>query len=128
MADGHSVKRVILDYALKREYFSRLNTSRNEPYRKRQWEAAREVHLPIIEGHAVFPDFRVEYEDDRGAPGRVDVEVATDNYRGHHMAVKASAGFRVYADGGAAGRFRVNQGALGGGRFFPEERSAVLLL
>jgi hypothetical protein len=129
VANGHLVKRVVLDYALKREYFSRLNAPRSgRAYRQRQWEAARELHLLIIDGHAVFPDFRIEYEDERGAPGRVDVEVATGNYRGHHVTVKAAAGFRVYADGSAAGRLRVNTGPLLGGRFFPEERSAVLLL
>jgi hypothetical protein len=128
IANGHSAKRVVLDYALKRDYFSRLNAPRSGSYRERQWEAAREVHLPIIDGHVVFPDFRIEYEDERGEPGRVDVEVATDNYRGRHMTVKAAAGFRVYADGGTAGRLRVDKGPLLGGRFFPQERSAVLLL
>ena len=48
-------------------------------------------------------------------PGRVDVEVATGNYRGEHIATKVAAGFRVYAT------------PLGGGRF-SEERSALLLL
>jgi hypothetical protein len=129
VTNGHSVKRVVLDYELKREYFSRLNAPRSDgAYRQRQWESARELHLPVIDGHVVFPDFRIEYEDERGEPGRVDVEVATENYRGQHVAVKAAAGFRVYAESGAAGRLGVNKGPLLGGRFFPEERSAVLLL
>src|SRR5262249_38433650 len=73
---GCSVKRVVLDYELKREYFSRLNTrSEQRPYRDRQTEAAHQVQLPVIDGHTVFPDVRIEYEDERGEPGRVDVEV-----------------------------------------------------
>lgn len=127
IAEGKSVTRVVLDYELKREHFSRVNKPDDEPYRKRQWESARELHLAIIEGHVVFPDFRIEYEDERGAPGRVDVEVATGDYRGDHITVKGAAGFHIYADGGLARRFRVENGPLLGGRF-AEERSAVLLL
>jgi hypothetical protein len=129
IAKGDSVKRVVLDYALKRDYFSRLNTQRGgKDYRQRQWEVGRELHLSIIDGHVVFPDFRIEYEDERGELGRVDVEVATGNYRGQHVASKSAAGFRVYADGRTAGRLGVAKGPLLGGRFVPTERSAVLLL
>ena len=127
-ADGHRVKRVVLDYELKRGYFARLNApSRSVTYRDRQSEAARVMHLPIIDGHAVFPDFRIEYEDERGEIGRVDVEVASDNYHGHHIAMKASAGFRVYGGADVVRRFGISEGALGGGSF-SEKRSAVLLL
>jgi hypothetical protein len=113
---GCSIKRVILDYELKREYFSRLNANaESRSYRERQQGAAQHVQLPIIDGHAVFPDVRIEYEDDRGERGRADVEVATGNYRDAHLATKIAAGFRVYST------------PLGGGRF-SEERSALLLL
>jgi hypothetical protein len=126
---GWSVKRVVLDYELKRGYFSRLNAKdNNAQYRQRQTEAARELHLSVIDGHTVFPDFRIEYEDERGERGRVDVEVATGNYRGNHVAAKATAGFRVYADGGTASRLRVERGPLLGGHFHSQERSALLLL
>jgi hypothetical protein len=129
IAQGGSVKRVVLDYELKRGYFSRLNAQGNNgPYRQRQMEAARELHLPVIDGHTVFPDFRIEYEDERGERGRIDVEVATENYRGQHVTVKATAGFRVYADGGTASRLRVASGPLLGGHFHSEGRSALLLL
>jgi hypothetical protein len=128
LENGFSVKRVILDYELKRGYFSRLN---KPPllgsYRERQAMAAREVYLPIVEGRVVFPDFRIEYEDEQGERGRVDVEVATGNYRGHHMATKDAAGFRVYGDASAARRFGVHATPLGGGGF-SSERSAILLL
>jgi hypothetical protein len=127
-ADGHSVSRVVLDYELKRGYFARLNApGRSLSYRERQSDAARVMHLPIIDGHAVFPDFRIEYEDERGDIGRVDVEVASDNYHDHHIATKISAGFQVYGGEGIVRRFGISEGGLGGGSF-SEERSAVLLL
>jgi len=127
-AEGYRVRGVRLDSELKRDYFSRLNASADKrSYRDRQTEAAREVQLPVIEGHAVFPDFRIEYEDGRGDIGRVDVEVASDHYHDHHIATKVSAGFRVYGSTDIARRFGISEGALGGGGF-SEERSAVLLL
>jgi hypothetical protein len=126
--DGHSVKRVVLDYELKGLYFARLNAPAGSlSYRERQSEAARVTHLPIIDGHAVFPDFRIEYEDERADIGRVDVEVASDNYHDHHIATKVAAGFRVYGGEDIVRRFGISEGALGGGSF-SEERSAVLLL
>jgi len=127
-ADGHRVGRVVLDYELKRGYFARLNApGGSRSYPERQSEAARVMHLPIIDGHAVFPDFRIEYEDERGELGRVDVEVASDNYRGHHIATKASAGFQVYGGADVVRRFGITGAGLGGGSF-SQERSAVLLL
>jgi hypothetical protein len=127
-AEGYRVRALKLDSELKRGYFSRLNASADKRlYPERQAESARVMHLPVINGHAVFPDFRIEYEDDRGDIGRVDVEVASDNYHDHHIATKLSAGFRVYGSAGVAKRFGISEGSLGGGRF-SEERSAVLLL
>jgi hypothetical protein len=126
-ADRHRVGRVVLDYELKRDYFARLNAPGASSYRERQSETARTKHLPIIDGHAVFPDFRIEYEDERGDIGRVDVEVASDNYHDHHIATKVAAGFRIYGGEDIVRRFGISEGAPGGGGFH-EERSAVLLL
>jgi hypothetical protein len=127
-AHGRLVRRVVLDYELKRGYLARLNAPGGSlSYRERQSEAARTMHLPIIDGHAVFPDFRIEYEDERGDIGRVDVEVASDNYHDHHIATKVSAGFQVYGGSDVVRRFGISGAGLGRGSF-PEERSAVLLL
>lgn len=127
-AEGLPVRRVVLDLELKRDYFKRLNAT-NGPcsYRERQSDAARVTHLPIIDGHAVFPDFRIEYEDDRGELARVEVEVASDTYHDHHIATKLSAGFQVYGGADLARRFGIAGSPLGGGSF-SQERSAVLLL
>src|SRR5262249_14999148 len=99
-----------------------------DDYRNAQAESARELHLPVVEGHVTFPDFRVEYEDDRGEPGRVDVEVATGNYREQHLAAKSAAGFRVYAERSAAGRLSIDGGRRLPGHVFRQERSVVFLL
>jgi hypothetical protein len=93
---GGTIKRVVLDTQLKRDHFSRTNKP-GASYRKVQAESAQELQLPVIDGHVVFPDFRLEYEDERGEVSRADIEVATDDYRGKHIAMKAAAGFRVYA-------------------------------
>jgi hypothetical protein len=126
---GFSEKRVVLDYELKRKHFARVNKpGAGTSYRDIQAESARELHLPVVDGHVTFPDFRVEYEDDRGDVGRVDVEVATGNYREKHLAAKAAAGFRVYADGNSGGRLSIDGGAKLPGHVFRQERNVVLSL
>jgi hypothetical protein len=126
--EGGTVKRIVLDYELKGRHFSRVNKSeRGEAYREAQAESARELHLPVIDGHVTFPDFRVEYEDERGLGGSVDVEVATGNYRGKHLAAKASAGFRVYGDSTIA-KLSIDGGKRLAGHNIRHERTMVLSL
>ena len=50
------------------------------------------------------PDARIEYENEQGSPGRVDVEVTSDNYRSKSLQAKISAGFKLYANGSASQR------------------------
>jgi hypothetical protein len=124
--NGGTVKRVALDTELKSKYFSRVYRKDGpESYRARQAATARELHLPIVDGHVVFPDVRLEYEDERGELSRVDIEVATGNYRPEQVATKAAAGFHVYAAGGAGGRFSVDQGHGLSGNIFREQRMVV---
>ena len=66
--------------------------------------AAKELHLPIdARGRVLYPDAQIEYVDADGRTGRVNVEVASGNYRGRSIRAKAAAGFRMHANG-AAGR------------------------
>ena len=51
-----------------------------------------------------YPDARIEYENEQGSPGRVDVEVTSGNYRGKSLQAKLSAGFKLYANGQGAKR------------------------
>lgn len=123
--EGGSIKRVILDSELKRAHYSRVNKP-GVAYRQVQEESARELHLPVVDGHAMFPDFRLEYEDERGDLARVDVEVATDNYREQHLAAKMAAGFQVY--GRSGGGLTVQSGPRLKGNAFPQETRMVLPL
>ena len=66
-------------------------------------EAAKQMNLTTDEdGKIHYPDARIEYENEQGSPGRVDVEVTSDNYRNKSLQAKLSAGFKMYANGSAA--------------------------
>jgi hypothetical protein len=102
--DGGRVRRVILDYELKKRAYSPLAKARNLPpleYTERQKDIAQENDLPVVDGHIVLPDLRAEYETREGEERHVDLELATRNYRAAHIHAKSAAGFRVYADTGS---------------------------
>ena len=125
---GGTVKRVVLDAELKSEYYRRLKKAEGQPYQEVQRESAAAVHLPVVNGRVVFPDFRIECENERGEAARVDVEVATGNYREGQIATKLSAGFRVYSTSGAGLGVRVESGGKLRGHAFPLENRSVLSL
>ena len=50
----------------------------------------------------LYPDAQIEYEDAGGRTGRVNVEVASGNYREPALRAKAAAGFAMHANGPAA--------------------------
>ncbi len=102
---GGRVRRVVLDYELKRDY-QRFLHERNRgkrdcdgrPDREREEIArwAREHELPYDDGHVRFPDARVEYEDRDGRSRHEDLEVVTAHYRGAHAGAAAKSGFVCY--------------------------------
>lgn len=117
---GGRVRRVVLDYELKRDY-QRFLHERNrgkkdcngrtdrEPAEIARW--AREHELPHNDGHVRFPDARIEYEDRDGRSRHEDIEVVTAHYRGAHAGSAAKSGFTCYVVvGGMVG------GRGGGGR------------
>jgi hypothetical protein len=117
---GARIRRVVLDYELKRDYQRFLqehNRGRQDsggrpdrtPDEIRAWAAHHE--LPEHDGHVQFPDARIEYEDVDGRLRTEDIEVTTLHYRGAHASAKASAGFNRYR----AGTMRIG-GANGDGR------------
>jgi hypothetical protein len=125
--DGASIRRVVLDNELKREYQQFLqerNRGRSDsdgrpdrtPEEIHRW--AMENHLPEHDGRVQFPNARIEYEDRDGRLRTEDLEVETLHYRGGHAAAKAASGFtrssartmRVVSSRGSGG------GAGGGGR------------
>lgn len=117
---GGRVRRVVLDYELKREYQRFLQErnrdrpdSNGRPDRTaREIEAwAKQHRLPYFDEHVHFPDLRIEYDDREGYAQREDVEVTTGHYRGAHAGAAARSGFTRYRSaGGLAG------GRGGGGR------------
>ena len=105
--EGGRIKRVVLDYELKKKAYSPLAKARTlsrEEYIKRHAEIAREHGLKIVNGHITLPDLRIEYEDSRGVSGQIDLEVASESYHGSHAAEKAAAGFKIYASPDTAER------------------------
>lgn len=105
--EGGQVRRVVLDFELKKKAYAELAEATDlSPfaYAERQQEIAAANDLEVVDGHLVLPDLRVEYETAEGDERHVDLELATKNYRAAHVASKAAAGFRVYAD--------TNNGAL----------------
>ena len=111
---GSTVRRVALDYELKRDYqrFLRdLNRDRRQAERDAdsaardvaEWAARRD--LPVIDGHVHFPDVRIEYDRPDGERKVEDVEVVTPHYRGAYAAAKGRTGFSCYRiDTGVGGR------------------------
>jgi DNA-binding MarR family transcriptional regulator len=110
---GGRVRRVVLDYELKRDYQQFLqarNRGRRdhdgrpdrEPEEIRLW--AREHELPYFDERVHFPDLRIEYDDTDGRSRHQDVEITTGHYRGAHAAAAARSGFTRYRGvGGMAG-------------------------
>src|SRR5215831_12080973 len=79
-AAGGRIRRVVLDYELKRKAYSPLAKARNLPpleYAKLQREIAAQHGLPVVKGKIQLPDLRIEYETTDGGAARVDLELAT---------------------------------------------------
>jgi len=122
---GGRVKRVALDYELKRDY-QRFLHERNrgrkdcngrpdrEPQEIASW--AREHELPYEHGHMHFPDARIEYEDRDGCRRHEDIEVVTPHYRGAHAGAVARSGFSCYRVIGISVGGRGSGGGRGGSR------------
>ena len=107
--NGVKVKRIRLDHELKSHVAKATERARakggREAAQKAKIEAAGALHLPVDQQEKVhYPDAQIEYEDARGDTGRVNVEVASSEYRNKDIQPKAAAGFALHANGRAAGR------------------------
>ena len=131
---GATVKRIQLDCELKSRVSKIAEKARakdgNEAALLAKIEAARQMNLPTDRDGAIhYPDARIEYEDEQGNIGRVDVEVTSGNYRSKSLQAKLSAGFKMYANGRAAkqrlssalGIREPKSGGRGGGAHRDEE-------
>ena len=122
---GAAVRRIRLDTELKSAVArgseaARLKDGKRAADAERH-RTAGELGLPLDdEGHVLYPDAQIEYTDSEGRAGRVNIEVASGNYRGGAIKVKAAAGFALHANGPAAARLLRTLG-LGGG----DDRSSL---
>ena len=95
---GGKVRRVVLDYELKKDLYRKL--SRVDPNKKLAYErirVANEYDLKVVNGKIPVPDLRIEYEDECRELRRLDLEIATRDYRPQGLAEKAKAGFHLFA-------------------------------
>lgn len=104
---GGKVGKVALDYELKKRInkeLARLGPDRHSPDKK--LEIAQANGVRVVNGRVVIPDLQIEYESAEGQLTRVNLELATKNYRSSHLQAKAQAGFTLYAPSQDSDRLR----------------------
>jgi hypothetical protein len=95
---GGKVRRVVLDFELKKDLYKKL--SRMRPDKDPRYERifiANQFDLKVVDGKIPIPDLRIEYEDDCRDVHRLDLEIATRDYRPQGLSEKARAGFHMFA-------------------------------
>lgn len=95
---GGKVRRIVLDFELKKDLYqalSRMQPDKN-PREERIFIASR-FDLKVVDGKIPIPDLRIEYEDDCRDVHRLDLEIATRDYRPQGLGEKAKAGFHMFA-------------------------------
>ena len=125
LEQGAAIRRVRLDNEFKSTVARRSESARAKDGRRaadaERHRIARDLGLPVDdEGHVLYPDAQIEYTDADGRTGRVNIEVASGNYRERSVRAKAAAGFALHANGSAAARLLRTLG-LGGG----DDRSSL---
>ena len=118
---GARLRRILIDAELKgilakRSETARARQGKEEADRARR-KAAGELHLPCDDqGHVQIPDAQIQYVDEAGNLGRVNVEVASDHYREASVKAKSAGGFSMHGGkGGQASNTRTSLSSLGGG-------------
>ena len=106
---GAAALRVRLDGELKSAVAHRSESARAKGARRaadaERHRVARELGLPVdARGRVLYPDAQIEYTDADGCTGRINIEVASGNYRAPSVRAKAAAGFVLHANGPAAAR------------------------
>ncbi|HEV2313799.1 MAG TPA: hypothetical protein VGR94_00715 [Candidatus Acidoferrales bacterium] len=107
--EGGTNLRVVLDFELKRNLYRDLATLKDLPPDQQQEECERisQSHgLTVVNGKIPLPDLRIEYETRDHQQARVDLELATEDYRAAGIAEKTRAGFTIYAPRDEAARLR----------------------
>ena len=107
--EGGTNLRVVLDFELKRNIYRELAKLKQLPPEQQEEERERiaQSHgLAVVNGRIPLPDLRLEYETREHQQARVDLELATQDYRAAGLADKAKAGFTIYAPRDEAARLR----------------------
>jgi hypothetical protein len=98
-SSGGKIRRVVLDYELKKQIYQPLAKARRLPadeYENRREGIARANGLAVVDGKIPLPDLRIEYETPGGELGKVDLELVTDRYTDGQLTEKSRAGFKLY--------------------------------
>ncbi|MHB8639134.1 MAG: hypothetical protein ACYDBL_04980 [Candidatus Acidiferrales bacterium] len=107
--EGGTKLRVVLDFELKRDLYRDLAKLKDLPPEQQEEERERIAQnhgLTVVDGKIPLPDLRIEYETRDHEQARVDLELATQDYRERGLAEKSRAGFTIYAPGNEADRLR----------------------
>jgi hypothetical protein len=131
--DGTQIRRVVVDYELKRDYQRFLHPKQRErdessgrptrsPDEIRAWADAH--GLPVVRDRVQFPDVRIEFEHPDGRRDHEDLELATGHYNSRQMAAKRASGFSMHHS--TASRLRGGKGRSGGRPFDPHVAERVL--
>ena len=124
-AQGARLRRILIDAELKGILAKRSETARarkgKEEAERARRKAAAELHLPCDEqGHVQIPDAQIQYVDESGNIGRVNVEVTSDKYMKASIQAKSAAGFSMHGPGKGSGAANTRTGLSspgdGGGR------------
>ena len=108
-SEGGTKLRVVLDFELKRDLYRDLAKLKDLPPEQQEEERQRIAQnhgLTVVDGKIPLPDLRIEYETRPDEQARVDLELATQDYRERGLAEKSKAGFTIYAPGNEADRLR----------------------
>jgi DNA-binding PadR family transcriptional regulator len=112
---GGRVRRVVLDYELKKKVNGDLMQIGDEKENLGgKEEVAERYGLRVVAGRIPLPDLQIEYEMPERGVVRVNLELATGDYRPAQIAEKARAGFTIYShpDDGARARRILDQQEL----------------
>jgi hypothetical protein len=103
-AAAGTVIRVVTDFEIKRRLMSELNKRGEDPQDLRRKSGIAIRHdISLVKGRFVIPDLRVEYETRDGELSRVDLELATRDYKAGQIAAKRSAGIKIYGPDSVSG-------------------------
>jgi len=95
---GGRVRRVVLDYELKKKVNGDLMQIGDEKENLGgKEELAERYGLRVVAGRIPLPDLQIEYEMPERGVVRVNLELATGDYRPAQIAEKARAGFTIYS-------------------------------